>query len=582
MPTATCAPLRSRRRKRSRSTSRAPPSSRDCATTRSRGLYIDNAAQSRFDRHWIIPMGRRLETSSGEFAGVVAAHGRIDYFQQFYRDIRLDEGTKVTLMQQSGTLLARHPPVESALGKRFALFDEMLASRKAGEPGPMRTMSPVDGVERFGASQMVPGYPLAVIVTRDTATALAPWREQAAGTAIRTLALSVLAALLLAIVMRQFARLNAARQSLEVSQERYALAMIGSNEGHWDWDTVKDELFTSATMKTLFGLPPDAQVSTWSAFFERIAPHADDLRAVRMAFDDHLSGRSPRLDLEHRVVHRDTGDVRWVHSRGQCFRSDDGKPVRIAGSTVDITGRKRTEEALRQSQERYALAVAGSDDGVWDWDFSAGVAFESARAQRAARLAAGAGAAAVERSGRIAARASGRCAAARRRHTRAPRRADAGLRVRVPRAPRRRQLPMGARACTVHSRRRGQAMPHGRLGERHRRARARRAGAAPVRRALQARGGRLQRRAVGLGPAARHAVPFATRADADGPAAQRAAAAATRMDRSLDLSPRRHRSRARRDLGALERRHAAFRGGVPHALCRRRVALVSPTRHRGA
>ena len=161
-----------------------------------------------------------------------------------------------------------------------------------------------------------------------------------------------------------------AEEALRLSEERHALAMIGSNEGHWVWDTVKDELFASATMKELFGLPPDAQVSTWAAFFERIAPHTDDLRGVRQAFDDHLSGRSPRLDLEYRIVPRGTGDIRWIHSRGQCFRDDDGKAVRIAGSTVDISERKRTEEALRQSEERYALAVAGSDDGVWDWDFA--------------------------------------------------------------------------------------------------------------------------------------------------------------------------------------------------------------------
>jgi len=57
----------------------------------------------------VYPIARLLESSSGEFAGVVAARGRIDYFQQFYRDIRLDQGTKITLMHQNGKLLARHP-----------------------------------------------------------------------------------------------------------------------------------------------------------------------------------------------------------------------------------------------------------------------------------------------------------------------------------------------------------------------------------------------------------------------------------------------------------------------------------------
>ena len=108
------------------------------------GLFVGNTRKSAVDGQWFFPMARRLESTSGEFLGLVVARGRIDYFQQFYRDIRLDQGTKTTLMHQTGTLLARHPPAESALGKHFALFDELLALRAAQQPGPSRTVSPVD------------------------------------------------------------------------------------------------------------------------------------------------------------------------------------------------------------------------------------------------------------------------------------------------------------------------------------------------------------------------------------------------------------------------------------------------------
>jgi len=55
-----------------------------------KGLYIDDALQSRVDSLWIFPIARRLESPAGQFAGGVGARGRVDYFEQFYRDARLD------------------------------------------------------------------------------------------------------------------------------------------------------------------------------------------------------------------------------------------------------------------------------------------------------------------------------------------------------------------------------------------------------------------------------------------------------------------------------------------------------------
>jgi len=101
------------------------------------------------DGVWALPLGRRLETPSGEFAGLVGARGLVSYFQDFYRDIRVNPGTKVTLLHRNGPLLARYPPVEGSLGKRYPGIDATLAARGAGDAGPLRLRSPVDDIERF-------------------------------------------------------------------------------------------------------------------------------------------------------------------------------------------------------------------------------------------------------------------------------------------------------------------------------------------------------------------------------------------------------------------------------------------------
>jgi PAS domain S-box-containing protein len=170
--------------------------------------------------------------------------------------------------------------------------------------------------------------------------------------------------------------------ALRESEERFALAMSGSNEGHWVWDLDNDGIFASPRLKEIFGMPQDLQLDSYSAYFARIPIHAEDREMVRQARDDHLAGKTPHIDSEFRIVMPDSGEVRWIHTRGQCFRGPDGRALRVAGSTVDATQRKRAEQALRESEQRFALAVAGSDDGVWEFDYQANRAFGSRRARQ--------------------------------------------------------------------------------------------------------------------------------------------------------------------------------------------------------
>ena len=81
-------------------------------------------------------------------------------------------------------------------------------------------------------------------------------------------------------------------------------------------------------------------------------------------------------------MRRPDGKFYWIHVRALCIRDAAGKPLRIAGSVADIDARKRAEMALRESEERFAAAVAGSDDGLWMFDYVTGQGFASTRAQQ--------------------------------------------------------------------------------------------------------------------------------------------------------------------------------------------------------
>ena len=313
-----------------------------------RTLFIGDAVEAP-DGRWVVPMGRRIETASGAFAGVAAARGRIEYFEQFYRNVQLDPSTAISLMHQNGTLLVRHPRAEESLGKRLPLFDEMMQ-----RSGPMRNVSPVDGIERFGVLKLVPDYPLAVIVTRDVKSILAPWRAQSIGTASRMLALSALAVALLVLLMRQLAR-------LDITQERYALAVAGSDDGVWEYDFVKKRVFASARAREISGLPPGPEMQSIDEWFAALELHPEDAPRRRAAMEEHLAGRAPAYVGEFRMRHPD-GQYRWLRIHGLCSRDAEGKPVRMAGSTSDIDARKRAEEALRTSEEQYrAIFNAAAD-----------------------------------------------------------------------------------------------------------------------------------------------------------------------------------------------------------------------------
>jgi PAS domain S-box-containing protein len=315
-----------------------------------RSLYIDNAVMA-FDGYWVLPLGRRIESASGEFSGTAAARGRIEYYEQFYRNVQLDPGTSISLMRQDGTLLARHPRVEEAHGKHLPQFGELL-----NHSGPIRSVSPVDGVERLGVLKLVPDYPLAVIVTRDVASVLAPWRAQSMGTALRTLALGALAALLLVLLLRQFSRLQASR-------ERYALAVAGSDDGVWEYDLVNKRVFASARAREISGLPPGPEAQSIDEWNAQLKIHAEDAPKRRAAQEAHLAGKTPAYEGEWRMRLPD-GRYRWIRIHGLCIRDAEGRPYRMAGSTSDIDVRKRAEEALRASEEQYKAIYNGTTDAL--------------------------------------------------------------------------------------------------------------------------------------------------------------------------------------------------------------------------
>jgi PAS domain S-box-containing protein len=132
-------------------------------------------------------------------------------------------------------------------------------------------------------------------------------------------------------------------EQLHQSQERYALAVSGANDGMWEWNSRTKQAYFSPRAKSMLGYAEDEigdDVAEWQG---RV--HPDDLPRALTDLQAHLDGHSGRFEFEHRMRHKD-GLWRWVLARAAVVRHASGRPERVVGLYTDITARKQIQQVL--------------------------------------------------------------------------------------------------------------------------------------------------------------------------------------------------------------------------------------------
>lgn len=148
---------------------------------------------------------------------------------------------------------------------------------------------------------------------------------------------------------------------LRESEERLRLALAASRMGTWDWHIQMGKIFWSDNLEALFGLEPGEFDGSFEMFVARL--HPDDGDRVLAAIDQAIT-TGEDYDIEFRVVYPN-GTIRWALSQGKVFYDQNGQPMRMAGIDIDITERKRTAEALQESEERFRQLAENIDAVFW-------------------------------------------------------------------------------------------------------------------------------------------------------------------------------------------------------------------------
>ncbi len=161
-----------------------------------------------------------------------------------------------------------------------------------------------------------------------------------------------------------------AEESLHRSERRYRQALEAAQESVWELDLRTKEVEVSDLWYRQLGYEPGEIHATFETWLNAV--HPDDLTELHATHIDFVQSGGIS-STEHRIITK-SGEIRWIRSFVTITERDvDGRPVRMLGTNLDVTDRKRTQEALQRSEARLRLALEAAQESVWEWDAATGL-----------------------------------------------------------------------------------------------------------------------------------------------------------------------------------------------------------------
>lgn len=150
-----------------------------------------------------------------------------------------------------------------------------------------------------------------------------------------------------------------AKQQVEKSDERYALAVSATNLGIWDWDVTTNQVYYSKLWKAQLGYEENElgnKFNLWENYL-----HPDDFKEKTLYFENYFKNPKGQYISEFRLKHKN-GSYIWVHSRAEVLKNEKGEVIRMFGSHRDITTLKKTQLELQEQNEKLIIAKEKAEE----------------------------------------------------------------------------------------------------------------------------------------------------------------------------------------------------------------------------
>jgi len=334
---------------------------------------------------FVIAVGRVLTNPQGEFAGVVLATLDPDYFQVVLRSVLYAPDMRTSIAHGSGQVFVNTPLNEQALGLNLARPGSMFTRHQQSGQTATLTSGRVlaTGDERMMAIRTLDrpdlrmDKPLVAAVSRELSAIYLPWRDRALRFGLFYAVVVLGSSLGLHFSQRRrkvLDRLAAdAAKERQQSAERLELALRGADLGLWDLHVPTGDFVINPRERALLGFSENDVLPQGGAWRDLI--HPEDRALVDAAILPHLRGEVATYGCEHRMRHKD-GHYIWLSSRAMIVERDsNGRPLRIVGTHLDITERRRTDTELgrtaamlQQSEEQLRQVTDSLPALVSRWD----------------------------------------------------------------------------------------------------------------------------------------------------------------------------------------------------------------------
>ena len=317
-------------------------------------VAVSEATLGRVSNAWGMSIGRRIDLPDGSFAGMVAATlGLAENFTDFYASLPLGKDSAITLRDPDNRLLVRHPAVDAKLGKPVATSGWIRERLLAGDAeGVITIASNIDGIERVFAFRRLSNYPIYAAIGLSLDEALTGWRSERDALAAGA-ALLLAAGLFITLALRRNRR---AEQGLAESEARFRGLAEQSLVGIMLYGE-KGIQYANPGLAKIFGYAQDEILEM--PLLDLMAEK--DKAKVADAMRDRLSGIVPHGRYTAHGLRKDGSTVEVeVYSSRMLF---GGRPAAVS-VMVDITERRRAEEALERESIRNRMLLHNASDGI--------------------------------------------------------------------------------------------------------------------------------------------------------------------------------------------------------------------------